>query len=43
VGETDDLIAVTGDHREMTLHGLDQSTSPYLLAIGGDVPVKVGV
>jgi hypothetical protein len=42
VGETEKLISVTGDHRELTLVGLGQSTSPHLLAIG-DVTIKVCV
>lgn len=43
MSETDDFIVVTGDHCELSSLGLDQSTSPHLLAIGNDVPVKVGV
>ena len=43
MGEPDDLVAMTGDHGELTPFGLGQSTSPHLLAISDDVPIKIGV
>ena len=43
MGETEKLISLAGDHRELTLVGLGQSTSPHLLAIGDDVTIKVSV
>jgi hypothetical protein len=43
VGETDDLVAVTGNDCVLPSCGMGQSTSPHLLAISDDVPIKVGV
>jgi hypothetical protein len=43
VRETNDLIVVTADHRELALLGLGKSPSPHFSAIGHDVPVQVGI
>jgi hypothetical protein len=43
VSETQHLVVATGNYRELTLLGLGQSTTPHRLAIGYDVPVKIGV
>jgi hypothetical protein len=43
VSETKDLVAATGNYRELTLLGLGQSMTPHRLAIGYDVPVKIGI
>jgi hypothetical protein len=43
VGESEDLISLPGDHRELKVLALVQSASPYLLALGHHIPVEVGV
>jgi hypothetical protein len=43
VGEAENLIVLTRDHCEGGLLRFSQSAAPHCLAIGNDVPVKVGI